>query len=152
MNKIIRGFLVLAFSLTCAVPAARAASGPLFRVSGVVNALTLATVFSCTNTGTVATNITIQVFDASGAATGTQGMATLNPGASVLFGTASVSGFFISGGNNLNLPNTVATGSAQISSTQKTLMCTAIVTDSNSNPPVSMTTLTIISKTKQKGD
>jgi hypothetical protein len=135
--------------LTSAPPAARAASGPLFQVAGVINALNLGTYISCTNTGTVATSVTIQVFDPSGTTVGTAGMATLNPQASKLFGTGSANGLVID--VDLGVPG-LNIGSAQISSTQKSVMCDAFVADKVGAPPASLMRLTIIPKTKQRGD
>jgi len=52
----------------------------------------------------------------------------------------------------ITLGSPVGNGSARIISTSKKVACGAIVADKTSNPPVSMTTLRILSKLKQKGD
>jgi hypothetical protein len=47
---------------------------------------------------------------------------------------------------------TINKGSANILTTSKKVICSAFIADTNANPPVSMTTLTIAAKGKQKGD
>ena len=72
----------------------------------------------------------------------------LGPKNSIVFGTRTAIGFnadFITSG-------APSRGSAEISSTSKKLICGAFVADANNTTPTAMTSLTIVSKHKQKGD
>jgi hypothetical protein len=68
------------------------------------------------------------------------------PGATVLFGTTNAAGFHL----DQELFVTTVKGSARILSTSRSLICTALLADAANEPPTSMTSLTIIAKTKQK--
>src|SRR5207244_1057249 len=103
----------------------------------------------CTSTDTAPMTVSVEVFGSSGGAPGNDAAAnarTLQPGATVLFGTFSAAGFAI----DSNVGGLTGNGSARILSTSKKLACTAFVADFANNPPTTSWQLTIIAKLKQK--
>ena len=110
-----------------------------------------ATYFSCTSTDTVPMQVGIEVFGRAGGGPANDATATslsVPPGGSVMFGTGSAVAIPI----DSSLGTGVVRGSARILSTSKKLVCTAFLADSGNAPPTSMVYLTIVAKTKQKGD
>jgi len=126
---------------------AQAASGPIlvFSVPGAVNSAGMGTYITCT--ALTAQSITATMFNASGNAAGT---ATLSvaANASVTFGTTSASAFVVN--SSLGSPN-IDKGYVEISSTSKSVICSALIADIANSPPSSMASLPVISHTKQKG-
>ncbi len=165
MDKIARGFLALAFSLTCAVPVfAGIADSPLpvlsagvntlhlYSVPGVVNGGGLGTYFLCTSTSTGSQVVAIELFAAAGggplnSAASTE--QTVAAGATVTFGTQTASALTIN--QDLGAP-IITNGSARVLSTSKSLICTAFLSTVGTNPAQTGPYLTITAKTKQKGD
>src|SRR5437867_1807098 len=108
MDKIACGFVALAFSLTCAVPAfAGIADSPLpvlltgattyhlYSVPGVIDAGGLGTFFSCTSTDTATMQVGVELFAFAGGAAINDPVATslnVNPGGTVMFGTGGAVG------------------------------------------------------------
>ena len=135
-------------ALIATAPAARAASGPLFQVPGAISGGGLGTIISCTNTGAVAEDVTVEWFDKNGTASGTAVPLTVNPRQTQVFGSTNFAGFVVDNVAGANFFR----GSAHIHSTEKTLACSALVADTGNTPPTSMASLTIITKTKQHGD
>ncbi len=124
------------------------AADKIWSVSGVVNN-GLATVFTCTNGGTAAANMKVDVFrkDATFDATGTVSIA---PGATKSIGTKTVAA--LPGGIDLDLgANIIHGGSARITAPSG-VFCTALIIDPSGTPPVTFSTLNIFKKTTQKGD
>ncbi len=164
MDKMARGFVALAFSLTLTVPAfAGIADSPLpvlvagqptlhlYSVPGVVDGGQLTTFFSCTSLEkTLTVQVGVEVFFSSGGAPVNDGAATslsLGPGATIMFATSNANGFSI----NSNLgAGPIGNGSARILATSKNVACTSFLADSFNVPPTSMVQLTIIAKLKQK--
>ena len=71
------------------------------------------------------------------------------PGGSRLFGTSAT----VWVGVDSNVGGALGTGSARILATEsKGIICTAFLADPANAPPTSMAPLTIVKKTKQKGD
>ena len=121
-----------------------------YSVTGVINSPFLGTYFACTSTASSAQQVGVEVFGATGGAPVTDAVATqwtLNPGATVLFGTGGANGLSID--SSLGAPTTK--GSARILSTS-TLICTTYLADKITSPPAASWQLTIVAKTKQKGD
>ena len=122
----------------------------LYSVPGVMNdfSTTLATFFSCTSTSSSSETVGVELFGAPGGAPlndATMTEQTVAPGATVTFGTTAVPYASASLGNPV-----MARGSARILSTSKSLICTAFIADSAHSTPTTMTSLTIVAKTKQK--
>ncbi len=163
MEKIARGLLALAFSLTCAVPAhAGIADSPLpvlqagtttlflYSVPGVVVGGDLGAYFSCTSTDTTAMTVGVEVFSSGGGGPVNDATATavnLASGATVIFGTGPSAEYGVDQTLGIgDLPH----GSARILSTSKKLICTAWVADRFNTPPQTSWQLPIIAKLKQK--
>ena len=124
----------------------------LYSVPGVIAALGLGAYFSCTSTDTATMQVGVEVFPAPGGAPDNDAAATslsVAAGATVMFGTGAAAGLSID--SNLG-GGGVSKGSARILATSKKLACTAFIADAGNAPPTSMVYLTIIKKTKQKGD
>ncbi len=123
----------------------------LYSVPGVIRAGGLATFFSCTSTDTASMQVGVEVFGPAGGAPINDPVATslsVAPGATVTFGSAAVG---ISISSDLAFGG-VSKGSARILATSRKLACTAFVADQGNAPPTSSWQLTIIKKTKQKGE
>ena len=125
----------------------------LWSVPGVISGGDLATFFPCRNTTGAPIRVGIEVFgDPGGAAVNDPSATSLDipPGGNVRFATGGAVGFGFSG--NL-VVGPVNSGSARILATAKSgIICSAFLADSGNAPPTSMTTLTVVKKTKQKGD
>lgn len=124
------------------------AADKIWSVSGVVND-GLATVFTCTNGGTAAATMKVDVFrkDGTSDATGTVSVA---PGATKSIGTKNV--FALPGGVDLELGDTIIHGGSARITVPSGVFCTAFIVDPVSNPPATLSTLNIFKKTTQKGD
>jgi hypothetical protein len=112
---------------------------------------TRGTYFSCTSLEKTATiRVGVEVFSGGGfpANDAVATSVLVGPGGTTRLGTRPAVGFFIAsdvGGPISDL------ASARILATSTKLACTAFIADPNTSPP-SMVQLTIIKKTKQKGD
>jgi hypothetical protein len=109
------------------------------------------TYFSCTSTDTATMQVGVEVFGAFGGAPVNDGVATslsVAPGQTVLFGTEPAASFILT--SDLVAGFGLA-GSARIIATSKKLICSAFLADRLNAPPTSMVYLTIVAKTKQKG-
>jgi hypothetical protein len=122
----------------------------LYTVTGVTKVANLETAFVCTSTETVnALTLQVQLFGNDATPAGSSSPLSMTPNQTFTFLTGSVAGV---------LPNSIisaslgGTGSAQILSTSKKLLCTAFILDSTSSPPASMVSLPVFAKGKQKGD
>jgi hypothetical protein len=152
MARFARLLAAAALTLAVVAPASAVATlAPLFTVAGVMNTGSFGTYFACTNTDTGPVIVGVEVFDQGGTSTNnpTTTAVSLGSQASVLFGTQ--------GANSLSLDaqlsvGVINKGSAHILTTSKKVVCSALLVDPGSNPAVSMTTLTIAYKGKQKGD
>ena len=125
------------------------AAGPyaLYTVPGVINEGNLGTYFPWTSTDTAPQTVSLELFNLSAVSVGNANYA-LGPKNSIVFGTRIANGFTA----NFITSGTPASGSAEISSTSKKLICGAFVADAVNSTPTSMTSMTIVSKHKQKGD
>jgi hypothetical protein len=152
MSRFVRTLSVAVFVLAIAAPAFAAGTlAPLFTVPGVVNTGTLGTYFACTNTDAVPVTVGVEVFG-QGGSSGNNPLTTaisLGPQATVMFGTQIANGLSVDAALN---PGFITKGLAHILTTSKKVACSAYLADSSGNPPISMTTLTIAAKGKQKGD
>jgi hypothetical protein len=155
MNHIARLLVGAALTLAVAAPAstahAQATLAPLFTVAGVINTGSFGTYFACTNTDTSPVSIGVEVFDQGGTSTNNPATTavSLAPQASVMFGTQTANSLSHDG---LLSVGVITKGSAHILTTSKKVVCSALLVDPGSNPAVSMTTLTVTVKGKQKGD
>jgi hypothetical protein len=107
--------------------------------------------FECTNTSSAVIRVGVEAFGGPGGAAINDPSATsldISPSGTVLFGPTNV---WV--GTNSD-PGIAATrGSARILATEsKGIICTAFLADVFNAPPTSMVHLTIVKKTKQKGD
>ena len=128
----------------------------LYSVPGVMHGISgLATTFSCTNTGSSAVRVGVELFPDGGGPAINDASATsvelLLPGDTRLFATGSLLWTFGVVDVNNNDVGLLAT-SARILATSKSVICGAFLTDAANVPPTSMAPLTIVKKTKQKGD
>jgi len=121
----------------------------VWSIPGVINSGGLATVFSCTNGNATPATVIVNLRDNSGtnAANVSSGLAAND--AMIDFATQSVA--MLSGETVIPGAPTLVSGSAAITATSG-VYCTAYVVDSTNNPPSVAWPLTIVSKTKQKGD
>ena len=127
------------------------ASHHLWSVPGAIRT-DIGTFFACTNTTDNPIRVGVEVFGPAGGAAANDPSATsLNvaAGGTVLFGTGLAVGLFPD--SNLGAPP-LSTGSARILATAGSgVICSAFLADANNSPPTSMTKLTVVKKTKQKG-
>ncbi len=110
----------------------------------------LSTYFGCTSTDTATMQVGVELFLSAGGAPANDAAATsltVGPGATVIFGTSSAVGISV----NSSLGGGFSKGSARILSTSKKVACTAFLADPSTAPPATMVYLTIIKKTRQKG-
>lgn len=124
----------------------------LYSVPGVIESLGVDTFFSCTNTTNASIRVGVEVFYAIG------GFGANDPGTSSLeipaggtrlFGTSATVWVTV----DSNVGAALGKGSARILATEsKGIICTAFLADPANAPPTSMAPLTIVKKTKQKGD
>ena len=125
----------------------------LWSVPGVVSGGGLATFFACTNTMDDAIRVGVEVFNfAGGAAANDPSATSLNvaAGGTVLFGTGGAVGLSVSGTLG---PGAISKGSARVLATKGSgIICSAFLADPGNAPPTSMTYLTVVKKTKQKGE
>ncbi len=113
----------------------------------------LATVFACTNAGDTTVTIAVEVFGPAGG-TGLNNPATtalsMASGATVMFATQATAGLSLD--YNLGL-GIISKGSARVLATEKKgIICSAFLADPASPPPAVMVSLSIVVKTKQRGD
>ncbi|MCK6554666.1 hypothetical protein L6Q96_08830 [Candidatus Binatia bacterium] len=124
----------------------------LYSVPGVVEGGGVDTFFACTNTTSASIRVGIEIFgDFGGAAANNPSASSLEifPGGSRLFGTGAT----VWVGVDSNVGGALGTGSARILATEsKGIIWTAFLADPGNAPPTSMAPLTIVKKTKQKGD
>ena len=132
--------------------ASRNTTKVIYSVTGVYNNAGLGTYFSCTNVSTSTITLGVEVFGPVGGGPVNNALttaATLGAGATVLYGTSTPVG--ITPDANLGL-GTIVTGSARSVATSKALVCDAFVAERLNAPPTTMLHLTIVAKTKQKGE
>jgi hypothetical protein len=125
---------VTAMLLTTIGSGTAEATGVTYSVPGVIGTSTLATYFFCTSTALAPQNVTFAVQNNTGTTTESDTI-QIDPHTTSLFYTLDA-GFG---------------GFAQISSTSSSLICAAMVVDSQHNPPNSMTELPVIKGVRQKG-
>jgi hypothetical protein len=124
----------------------------LYSVPGVIENGWTSTFFSCTSTDTATMQVGVELFGFAGGAAANDPVATsvtVASGATVYFGTSHAVGIVI---NSDLAGGPFGWGSARILATSKKLACTAFLADKGNDPPTSMVYLTIIKKTKQKGE
>jgi len=108
--------------------------------------------FECTNTTSTPIRVGVEAFAGPGGAAINDASATsisVAPSGTVLFGPTSV---WVAANSDPGI-GPVGRGSARILATaSKGIICTAFLADVFNAPPTSMVHLTIVAKTKQKGD
>ena len=123
----------------------------LYSVPGVLATGTLRTFFACTNTSSANIRVGVEIFSQVGGPGANDPSATsleLPPGATRIFGSAAL-GIPV----DSSVVGPISKGSARILATSKKgIICTAFVANPGNDPPTSMAQLTIVAKTKQKGD
>lgn len=155
MARFARLLVAAALTLAVAAPAstahAQATLTPLFTVAGVVNTGSFGTFIACTNTDTVSISVGIDFFAQAGnqLINAAANAVSLSPHASILFGTQISAALSVDAIVN---PGSVTKGSIVVETTSKKIVCSASLVDPSTNPPISMTTLTMAYKGKQKGD
>ena len=143
MRKAIFGGITLLLVASQAV-----AGDKVWSVPGVVNN-GLATIFACTNGGTVAASVTVDLFTINGvAAIGGSATVNLNPMAT---GTIASKAVVSLSPTATMATGTILSGSARITAASG-VYCVAYVTDPVTDPPTVMMRLPVIKKTSQKGD
>ncbi len=128
-------------------------SSHIYSVPGVTNIGVVGTFFACTNTTSANIRVGVEIFGAAGGGAFNDPSATsldIAPGGTRLFGTTATVSFSID--SSLG-PGLVSKGSARILATEsKGIICSAFLADPGNAPPTSMADLTVVKKTKQKGD
>jgi len=113
----------------------------------------LATFFGCTNTTSAPIRVGVEVFGSPGGPAFNDASATsleINPGGTVMFGTSFAVGIPVT--SSLGAGG-IDNASARILATaKKGIICTAFVADNGNAPPITSWQLTIVAKTKQRGD
>jgi hypothetical protein len=142
--------LLLAVGLVAALVAVSVASAQaqatnhLWTVAGVVENGAVKTAFSCTNNGKVAADVAVEVFDKTGTSLGSTTL-TLGVDESRLWSTTGLTNFAVD--SNIGVFG-ISPGFARIlSSARSKVNCSAWLEGSSS-----MVALTVVKKTKQKGD
>lgn len=124
----------------------------VYSVPGVISQGGLGTFFACLNTTTANVRVGVEVFGSSGGSAQNDPSATsldLGPAAGATFGTNSAVGIGIDSG----LGAGISRGYARILATDsRGIICNAFVADLGNAPPTSMVDLTVVKKTKQRGD
>jgi len=123
----------------------------LYSVPGIVRNNGLNAAFSCTSASTSPMRVGVEVFPAAGGGPLNNADTTsllVPPGGTVIFVVNTLTG--LSYDMNLGIAAALGKGSARIVSTSKSLICTAMLLDETSSPPISMTYLTVVKKAKQK--
>ncbi len=115
----------------------------VWSVPGVMNNLSVGAAFICT--ATAAANVSVEVFDASGALQSNGVSAGLNPGQSATFVTQGLPNLVAT--HNLGV-TTVFQGSARVVASSSKVICTALLMDTAGNL---ISGLPIVKKTSQKG-
>jgi len=124
----------------------------LYSVPGVIANGPLSTFFACTNVTSASIRVGVELFGPpGGAAFNDPSAASLDipPGGTFIFGTGGAVGISV----DSTLGGYVSKGSARILATEsKGIICSAFLADPGNAPPTSMADLTIVKKTKQKGE
>jgi hypothetical protein len=123
----------------------------LYSVPGVIHINSLKTFFACTNTTSANIRVGVELFDAVGNSANFPSPTSLDllPGGTRMFGTGPVTGFIV----DSIVGGVFGTGSARILATEsKGVICSAFISDDTNSAPASMVSLTVVKKTKQKGD
>ena len=120
---------------------------------GVVRGGGLETFFACTNTTDDTIRVGVEIFGFAGGGAANDPSATsldVPAGGTVLFGTSSALGLSVSGTLGAGA---ISKGSARVLATKGSgIICSAFLADPGNAPPTSMTYLTVVKKTKQKGE
>jgi hypothetical protein len=125
----------------------------LYSVPGVISDVgAIGTFFACSNTTDSSIRVGVEVFGPPGGSASNDPSGSsleLGPGVSVIFVTQPAAGFNV----NSILGSSGSKGLARILATKsKGIICSAFLADRLNSPPTSMADLTIVKKTKQKGD
>ena len=147
MHRIALAAATLVMTLGLAMPAA-AVTGPVlvYTVPGIINFIAFGTFIICTAVNTPQT-VTVQVLDGSGAAAGNASLAIPANGTR-MFGTSGALGL---SPDAVTSSPAVTRGYAQISSTSKALICSAILSDVTSGTPAFVSSLPVLKGAKQRG-
>jgi hypothetical protein len=122
-----------------------------YSTAGVIARSDVGTIFMCTNADDKDVHVGVEVFSVSGLSQNdpTATAVTLPAGDSVAWGTSGFADLLIDRDLGLMILNR---GSARILSDGGSLVCTVALADRINSPPTFMMRLTLVAKTKQKGD
>jgi hypothetical protein len=110
----------------------------------------ISTFIACTNGNTGSVTVGVEMYGPAGTLVGTAQSITVAPNSTVIFGSGNANGLSVDG--NL-ATGAFSKGQARVyGSTSRGILCSAFLADAVGNPPVSMTSLSVIKKTAQKGD
>jgi hypothetical protein len=129
----------------------------LYTVPGAMMISAIATVFPCSNTSNAPIRVGVELFHDSGGPAFNDASSSsyeIPPGGARLFTTfPTITAFTLLGRSNVNTFSTGFGGSARILATSSSgIICSAFLVDAAEIQPPSMVALTIVKKTKQKGD
>jgi hypothetical protein len=123
----------------------------LFTVPGVIND-GMGTVFSCANASSDSAVVGIEVFDPTGNSLNDPSLSAIAvpPSGSVMVTTRLMAGF--SPDVNLGLGVNLRAAARILATARKGIVCSAFLADPTTYPAASMGCLSVVAKTKQKGD
>jgi hypothetical protein len=128
-------------------------SSHLYSVPGVISNGALGTFFACTNTTSANIRVGVEIFGFLGGGAANDPSATsldIAPGGTLLFGTTGAVSLSVHGDLGAGF---ISNGSARVLATARSgIICSAFLADPGNAPPTTMADLTIVKKTKQKGD
>jgi hypothetical protein len=112
----------------------------------VINDRAFGTYFFCSSSSAVPQSVTVEAFAANGTASGSASL-VLAPSKTVIFGTrdsAALTEDVLMGSG------VITAGAARILSTESKVMCSALIVDATNSTPISMVSLNVVAKLKQK--
>jgi hypothetical protein len=123
----------------------------LFTVPGVINN-GMATLFSCGNASSESAVVGVEVFGSTGSSLNNPASSAVAvaPSGTVMFATRGTAGFSID--VNLGLGVSFKNTARILATTRKGIVCSAFLADPTVYPATSMASLSVVAKTKQKGD
>jgi hypothetical protein len=130
----------------------------LYTIPGVRRATGLRTAVSCSNVSNGPIRVGVELFDSGGGAAlndASLGSWELPAGGARTFATGPfIQEFALGGWSDVSVPTAVSfIGSARVLATSSSgIICSAFLIEPVGSPPASMVGLTIVKKTKQKGD
>ncbi len=153
MVRITRLLIAASLMLITMCSTVNAQPTPRLTVPGVMNTGTLGTFFFCTNPSEAPVAIAVQVLALDGTPINvwSDTSALLGPHTTEVWATDVADGLSVDQFQNMGI-GMLNYGSAQILATSARIACSAFIADRYSNPPASMTTLSMVKGKQQKGD